>query len=109
MNTIIDHLDDGIPVLILMYLSRSFFFVGSDGLVDQAPGEMPDIDRRHAVIAVGHGMLGARRILLIRNSWGEAWGAMGYGWLTAEFLEPRVFQLAILKEDLSVSPNSAAA
>lgn len=109
VDAIVGQLDGGVPVLVLMNLSRSFFFVGPDGLVDQAPGEPPDHHRRHAVVAVGHGVTGARRVILVRNSWGDAWGVEGHAWITEEFLAPRVFQLAVLKEDLSVPSSSAAA
>ncbi|MGP8267149.1 MAG: C1 family peptidase [Beijerinckiaceae bacterium] len=109
IDAIIAHLDRGVPVLTLMRLSRSFYFAGPDGLIDQVPGETPDFHRRHAVIAVAHGLVGTERTVLIRNSWGEHWGAKGYGWLTEKFMQQRVYELAILKEDLSVSAHSAAA
>jgi hypothetical protein len=110
VDAIIAELDGGVPVLILMRLSRSFYHVGRDGVVDQAPGETPDHHRRHAVIAVAHGSVDRQRAVLIRNSWGGGWGAGGYAWLTERFMRPRVFRLAILKEDLgNVSSRSVAA
>ena len=109
VDAIIAQLDQDAPMLILMRLSRSFYFVGPDGFIDEAPGEAPDFHRRHAVIAVGHGVAGTQRAVLVRNSWGDQWGAHGYGWLTERFMQPRVYQLAILKEDIRVSPRSAAA
>jgi co-chaperonin GroES (HSP10) len=93
----------------LLRLSRSFDWVQADGVVDAGPGEQPEYLRRHAVIAVGHGEIKGQRAVLVRNSWGDSWGDGGYGWLTEKFLLPRVFRLAILKEDLSVSRRTAAA
>jgi hypothetical protein len=109
LDAIIDELTHGRPVLTLLRLSRSFDWVKADGVVDPGPGEQPEYLRRHAVIAVGHGEISRQRAVLIRNSWGDGWGAGGYGWLTENFLLPRVFRLAILKEDLSVSPRTIAA
>jgi C1A family cysteine protease len=107
MDTIIAELTQGRPVIVLTCLSWSFDWVRPDGIVDEATSEKPDMNRRHAVIAVGHGDIGGQRAMLIRNSWGDGWGAGGYGWLTEKYAVPRVFQIAILKEDLSVSPGSA--
>jgi hypothetical protein len=109
VEAIVDELELGRPVLTLLRLSTSFDWVKTDGVVDPGPNEKPDLFRRHAVISVGHGDVNGQRAVLIRNSWGDGWGALGYGWLTEKFLLPRVFRLAILKEDLSVSPYSAAA
>ena len=109
VQEIIDELDADRPVLLLLRLSAAFDWVQSDGIVDPGPNEAPDFFRRHAVVAVGHGTLGIQRVVLIRNSWGDGWGASGYGWLTEKFLIPRLFQLATLKEDLSVSARSHAA
>jgi len=109
IDTIIGELEQAHPVIVLTRLSWSFDWVKPDGIIDEAVGEQPDFGRRHAVIAVGHGDIRGQRAVLIRNSWGDGWGAGGYGWLTEKYVLPRVFQLAILKEDLSVSPHSAAA
>jgi Papain family cysteine protease len=109
MHTIIARLKQGHPVIVLTRLSRSFDWAKPDGIVDEAPGEQPDMNRRHAVIAVGYGHVGGQRAILIRNSWGNGWGAGGYGWLTEKYVLPRVFKLAILKEDLSVSSHCVAA
>jgi hypothetical protein len=109
IDAIVQELDQGRPLIVLLRLSFSFDWVQPDGIVDEAVGEQPDLNRRHAVIAVGHGELKGQRVIIIRNSWGDGWGASGYGFLTEKYLLPRVFQLAILKEDLSVSARSAAA
>jgi hypothetical protein len=102
-------LDRGVPALVLLYLSRSFYFAGPNDFIDETAGEGPDFNRRHAVIAVGHGVTNSQRAILIRNSWGNRWGVEGYGWLSEKFLQTRVYKLAVLKEDLSVPRNSVAA
>jgi hypothetical protein len=109
VDAIIAHLDQGIPVLMLVYLSRSFFRAPAEGVVDELAGEAPDFNLRHAVVAVAHGAVGPQRVVLVRNSWGEGWGTRGYALLTENFLRPRLFRLAILKEDLSVPVHSVAA
>lgn len=109
VDAVIEELDQDRPVLTLMRLSRSFDWIGADHIVDPAANEQPEYLRRHAVVAVGHGEAKGQRAVLVRNSWGPGWGDGGHGWLTETFLKPRVFRIAVLKEDLSVSANKAAA
>lgn len=109
IDAIIAAFDKDRPVLILMRLSRSFDWIGADNVVDPGPNGQPEYLRRHAVVAVGHGEAMGQRAVLVRNSWGAGWGDGGHGWLTEAFLKPRVFRIAILKEDLSVSASKAVA
>ncbi len=109
VNAIIAELNKSKPVITLMRLSASFFRVPADGVIDEAPGEKPDLSMRHAVIALGHGTRGADRVVLVRNSWGPRWGQQGYAWITEKFLSARIFSLAHLMEDLSVPASSVAA
>lgn len=109
IDEIIDELEMGRPVLVLMTLSTSFDWAGPAGLVDPGVNEQPDPFRRHAVVAIGYGEVNGQRAMLIRNSWGDGWGNGGYAWLTETFLLPRIFRLAILTEDISVSAHTAAA
>lgn len=109
MGTAISHLDRGTPSVALLYLSRSFYVTPADGIVDQVPGEPPDTARRHAVVVVAHGLVDESRAVLVRNSWGSKWGIDGHCWLTETFLQPRLYGLAIFKEDQGVSRNSPSA
>jgi hypothetical protein len=109
VDDVIRELDAGRPVIILLMLSASFYRPGPSGLVHPAPGEAPEPQRRHAVIAVGHGKVDAHRAILVRNSWGEGWADGGYGWLTEPFLGPRLFAAAKLTEEVNVSARPAAA
>jgi hypothetical protein len=109
LDNVICELDKGRPVIILLMLSRAFYYPTPQAVVDPASGESPEPERRHAVVAVGHGTIDGRRAILIRNSWGLRWGEAGYGWLTERFLGPRIFAAATLMEEVDVSTHSATA
>lgn len=109
LSAIITELDQKTPVLLLATLSQSFFAPSREGIVDPKPDEQPDQALRHAVVAVGHGEVSGVPAILVRNSWGQAWGMNGYAWLTEKFLTPRLFATAILLEDVDVSRNPTTA
>lgn len=107
VTAIITELGRQNPVLLLATLSPSFFAPTPDGIIRPKQGEQPDPTLRHAVVAVGHGDIGGAPVILVRNSWGTAWGLGGYAWLTESFLTPRLFATATLLEEVNVSPNPA--
>lgn len=97
-DEILARLDTGVPVLVTMQLSNAFYTPDQDGMVESA--EKPDPNRKHAVVAVGHGVWASERMMLIRNSWGADWGIGGYAWLTETYLVPCLLRAAILTKEL---------
>jgi hypothetical protein len=98
VDEIVSKLDSGLPVLMSISVSDAFYIPGNNGVIDSA--EKPDPMRRHAVVAVGHGVRRSERVILIRNSWGPDWGIEGYAWLTESYLTPRLRRAAILTKEL---------
>ena len=109
IEAIIAELDAGRPMILLLMLSRAFYAPTVDAVIHPAAGETPEPARRHAVVAVAHGTVDRWRAVLVRNSWGAGWGAAGHGWLTEDFLMPRLFAAALLTENVDVSAHTAAA
>src|SRR5262249_32155467 len=79
----IDHvvaaLGSGRPA-ILTILFGERFLTPINGTV--VPGNGDADVGYHAVVAVGHGLLGGELAILVRNSWGAAWGIDGHAWVT---------------------------
>ena len=108
VGEIVAMLDRGRPVLALLHLSVSFDMAGPGGLVDPPAEERPDVARRHAVVAIGHGAYEDQRAVLVRNSWGKGWGRGGHAWLTEGFLGPRMFGLAVLEGKAGVALSAVS-
>lgn len=100
VDAIIQSLDAGKPIMVLMTLSCSFYNPPESGIIKPQPGEQPVFAMRHAVIAIGYGIIGGERAIHIRNSWGGNWGVKGCAWLTESFLTPRLMRLAALTEGI---------
>lgn len=99
LSEVMQRLDNKVPVVLTMYLSDAFYRPDGDGII--AAKEPPDPSRRHAVIAVGHGKNDVCNLILIRNSWGPMWGIGGYAWLSEDYLTPKLYGFAEMREDLT--------
>ena len=54
----------------------------------------------HAVAAVGIGTTVAGDLILIRNSWGAAWGDQGHAWLDETFLGTHLREILLLTTEV---------
>lgn len=86
----------GSPVVLVIEVTTEFESATPDGLIDVPDIRSPAGDY-HAVLVVGATTtLDRGRLLLIRNSWSEYWGAGGYGWLPVDYLIAHAVQAAIV-------------
>jgi len=98
IDTIITRIDTDEPVLFTMSISTAFFRPHSDGVIASTEPVQPK--RVHALVAVGHGHRGGDRFVLVRNSWGGAWGLNGHAWVETSYLKLRLLRAAIMTGDL---------
>lgn len=107
-DDLIAALDDNRLVLMLMMLSPGFFAPDADGVIRSVAGG-PDPAIRHAVLAVGHGDVEGQPAVLIRNSWGGAWGLEGHAWIARPDVVAGLFGMALFEEKTLVPAPPIAA
>ncbi len=94
-DEIVKVLDGGQTVVCGLIMTQAFYQPDTIGRI---PDQSPDPERGgHAVLAVGHGVQrDGIECLLIRNSWGTAWGVGGYGWLSRAYIARQLRETATL-------------
>lgn len=80
----------GKPVVFGIAVFESIGQTGPDGMIPM-PGANDQFLGGHAVVAVGYD--NARRVIILRNSWGPNWGENGYGYLPYDFFRGVVNQV----------------
>lgn len=96
-DEIVAMLETDCPAIVTLLLGTQFYSPVA-GVIEAVPGEA-DTDY-HAVLAVGHGKDAARRYVLVRNSWGDAWGIAGHAWIAEEYLKARLHAFAGMEKTL---------
>lgn len=111
-----DHLEDalaaGQPVVLVVEVTDEFENPDAEGVIATPDIRSPAGDY-HAILVVGAAShinkqptpqdapqaapAVDQRHLLIRNSWGEFWGAGGYGWLPVDYLIAFAGQAALVR------------
>lgn len=87
----------GSPVVMVIEVTDEFELPDEDGFVD-APDLRAPSGGYHAVVVEGAWTEPSRgRVLLVRNSWGENWGAGGFALLPVEYLIAHAVQAAAVR------------
>lgn len=77
----------GRPTMLVIEVTEEFYDADKATGLIAAPDIRAPSGGFHAVLAVGAWTEpGVGRVLLLRNSWGPDWGALGYGLLPVEYL-----------------------
>ncbi len=93
IGTVFAALDAGWAVIIGARITLQFYMPPPDHIIRTLPND--PVVANHAIVAVGHGILGSDEVVLVRNSWGETWADLGYAWLTADYLAPKLLGVAV--------------
>ena len=91
-DEIIAELDAERPVVLGMLITDAFYVPDPEGRVVGSAGDI--VRGGHALLAIGHGTDRESRFLLVRTSWGVAWGSNGHAWLGQDYVEHHLHQTA---------------
>jgi hypothetical protein len=86
---------DGWPIVFGLVLSIAFFRLGGNAIL-RADNDV-QIVGRHAMLAVGVFSDGNDQGYLMRNSWGQKWGDQGYGFVSKDYVMPRIVFLGVYR------------
>lgn len=93
VGSICASLNANVPVVVAMTITTSFHTPNDSLISSVGPGNTTG---RHAVIAVGHGVFKAERLVLVRNSWGSGWGDSGHAWVAESYMQNRIIATATI-------------
>lgn len=85
----------GAPVVLIMSVTTAMYTPDAEGVVRPSPSDelMPG---HHALLTVGSGHAEDGAYLLVRNSWGRAWGTQGHGWLPEGYVAAQLHRTGLI-------------
>ncbi|HBN07666.1 MAG TPA: hypothetical protein DD435_03115 [Cyanobacteria bacterium UBA8530] len=86
-------LSEGMPVVLAMKVFSSIGKTGSDGMLPM-PTAKDKLEGGHAVLCVGYD--NAKKVLIVRNSWGADWADGGYFYMPYEYVKLGYVRLAVV-------------
>ena len=106
LESTLESLSGGHLVVVVLTLTAAWFDPDATGRIASG-GHTEAPLGGHAVVATGYDQ--PARQLLVRNSWGQAWGAGGYGWLPYDVFRLAVWEVFRLGESWGVSGSAQPA
>ena len=86
----------GVPVVLIVSVTSAMYTPDAEGVVRPSPSDEL-IARHHALLAVGSGHAEDGAYLLVRNSWGRAWGTQGHGWLPERYIAAQLNSTGLIQ------------
>merc|ERR1711924_226953 len=86
-------LADGYPIIFGLKLTQAFFATGPSGTIRTPNVNDPRSAEHglHAMLLVGYNE--RKKVFVVRNSWGTAWGQKGYGSLPYDYVANPAFNM----------------
>lgn len=107
VDALVAKLRSGEPCVVLLQICEAFFEATPKAPIRLRVPNPSTVSARHAVVAVALAKVNGDECVLVRNSWGEGWCDRGHAWVSATYLEQRVFGLGTFKETTDVSGDPA--
>lgn len=85
VSEVLEIVEHGAPVILIVSVTSAMYRPDAQGVV--RPDRSDELTMcRHALLAVGSGHAEDGTYVLVRNSWGRAWGTQGHGWLPEPYV-----------------------
>lgn len=107
LTDVLGRLSEGKPVVIGAPIFNSIYNVTKKNPIIPVPTTGDYMLGGHAMCIVGYDL--TRKLLLVRNSWGTAWGDNGYGWMPFDYFNGLHQGIDTWTFDINPQPDAAKA